>query len=84
MSVVLSFSETVFIIFVNIVRFQKDIHTLTLKQRLFSECGKFIVLKIIAITAVSERMSGEIKKTGLILARMEAKASNYEEKEEVI
>lgn len=38
---------------------------------------------MIAIMAVSERMSKEIKKTGMILARLLSKAENYSEKNEV-
>lgn len=82
MSLVNNFTNIVFLMFVKIIIFQKDVQVLTLKQSLFLKIEDMVALKIIAIMAVAERLRREVKKSGLILARLLSSAISRDEKEE--
>lgn len=83
MSITLSFADVIFAIFMNIIGFQRNITSLTLKQELFIGYEHLNMIKIFIIIAVANSMSKKIKETGLILARLIINATDYKERNEV-
>lgn len=83
MSITSVFAEIVFVLFVNIVKFQYDVEVLTAKQKLFIWYGSTNGIRILVLTFISDKMSKKIKETGLILARLDSVLTDFKEKAEV-
>lgn len=84
MSIGFVFMEIVFFVFLNIIKFQKNISETSLKETLsLHVIGAMHLAKLIGIIAISDKMSNEMRLTGLNLARVRSNISDIKEKNEV-
>lgn len=83
MSITMNFAELVFVLFLNIVSFQRNINEFTTKQSLYLALGPINLMKIIYMLAVCDKITKRIKKTGFILVQMWSDATDVTEKIEV-
>lgn len=83
MSIGFVFMEIVFFTFLNIIKFQKNISGTSLKEALSVHIlGAVTLAKLIITIAISDKMSNEMKMTGLNLARLRSNTSDIKEKNE--
>ena len=83
MSITSVFAEIVFILFIHVVKFQYDIEDLSAKQRIFVGYGPTNLVRILFLIFMSDGTAKKITETGLILARLNSRVTDYKEKTEV-